>query len=274
MARASSNSGKPGGSEGKGGYTIRVTFSSLISAGIVTLIGLGWVFMLGVIVGRGYHPEQKVPELARILPAQPHTAPPAPAQAQRNDVIKAEELKFMNSLKGRPTGNNTTAAPASATATTAKAPQKAVEQKVVDQKGEKPAKPSAKELAEAKARDNARKAQEQKAEAARKAQAEKKAKADAAKTEAEKKDAFDYVYQVAAFKEEGPAKVMRGKLESAGLRARVETQKDKTVTWYRILVSFRGTPEDTRALRATLLQQGIDKIIMRSKVPATGKAKS
>jgi len=46
------------------------------------------------------------------------------------------------------------------------------------------------------------------------------------------------------------------------------------VTWYRILVSFRGTPEDTRALRATLLKQGIDKIIMRSKVPATGKAKS
>lgn len=273
MARASSNSGKPGGGEGKGGYTIRVTFSSLISAGIVTLIGLGWVFMLGVIVGRGYHPEQKVPELARILPAQPHTAPPAPAQAQRNDVIKAEELKFMNSLKGRPTGNNTTpTTTATAPAAPAKAQQKSAEKT-------EQAKPSAKELAEAKARENSRKAQEQKAEAARKAQAEKKAKAEAAKAEAAKaeaakNDTFDYVYQVAAFKDEGPAKTMRGKLETAGLRARVETQKDKTVTWYRILVSFRGTPEDTRALRATLLKQGIDKIIMRSKVPATGKAKS
>lgn len=263
MARASTSNGKQGGGEGKGGYTIRVTFSSLISAGIVTLIGLGWVFMLGVIVGRGYHPEQKMPELARILPAQPHLAPPPPAQAQRNDVIKAEELKFMNSLKGRPTGNNTTAAVAQA---------KPAEQKAADAK-----KPSAQEQAEAKAKDRSRKAQEQKAEEARKAEAAKKAKAEEAKAkaarEAAEKETFDYVYQVAAFKDEAPAKTMRTKLESAGLRTRIESQKDKSVTWYRLLVNFKGSPEDTRALRATLQKQGIDKIIMRSKVPASIKGK-
>lgn len=265
MARASSQNGKPK-TETKSGYTIRVTFSSLISAGIVTLIGLGWVFMLGVIVGRGYHPEQKMPELARILPASPQQAPPPAHQAQRNDVIKAEELKFMHQLKGRPTGNNATAAQAAVAPTPKPADNKRTE---AQRAAEVKAVAEAKTAADAKSASEARKAEAKRIAEAKKAQEQNAAQAAKAANET-----FDYIYQVAAFKEEAPAKTLRAKLESAGLRIRIESQKEGSVTWYRLLVNFRGTPEDTRNLKGTLQKQGIDKIIMRSKTPVAGKSKA
>ena len=49
-------------------YTISLSFSGLITSGIITIIAIGWIFAFGVIVGRGYNPEKKMPELARLLP--------------------------------------------------------------------------------------------------------------------------------------------------------------------------------------------------------------
>lgn len=42
-------------------YTISLSFSGLITSGIITIIAIGWIFAFGVIVGRGYNPERKCP---------------------------------------------------------------------------------------------------------------------------------------------------------------------------------------------------------------------
>ena len=69
-------------------YTISLSFSGLITSGIITIIAIGWIFAFGVIVGRGYNPEKKMPELARLLP--PPEGQDAPKEAK--GILKPEEL--------------------------------------------------------------------------------------------------------------------------------------------------------------------------------------
>ena len=76
-------------------YTISLSFSGLITSGIITIIAIGRIFAFGVIVGRGYNPEKKMPELARLLP--PPEGQDAPKEAK--GILKPEELTFMTDLK-------------------------------------------------------------------------------------------------------------------------------------------------------------------------------
>ena len=77
-------------------YTFSLSFSGLITSGIIAIIAIGWIFAFGVIVGRGYNPEKKMPELARLLPP-PEGAEEAPKEAK--GILKPEELTFMTDLK-------------------------------------------------------------------------------------------------------------------------------------------------------------------------------
>ena len=60
---------KKGDPLSKKSYTLKLTFSTIVTTCIVLFIGIGWSFVLGVMVGRGYNPEHKVPHLATLLPA-------------------------------------------------------------------------------------------------------------------------------------------------------------------------------------------------------------
>ena len=83
-------------------YTISLSFSGLITSGIITIIAIGWIFAFGVIVGRGYNPEKKMPELARLLP--PPEGQDAPKEAK--GILKPEELTFMTDLnQAQPAAN-------------------------------------------------------------------------------------------------------------------------------------------------------------------------
>lgn len=77
-------------------HTIQLSLSAIITSVIVLVIGLGWVFAFGVIVGRGYNPEKELPGMAVLLPAPRSEAAPEP------EILKPEELTFMNDLKQRP----------------------------------------------------------------------------------------------------------------------------------------------------------------------------
>lgn len=77
-------------------YTISLSFSGLITGGIIMIIAIGWIFAFGVIVGRGYNPEKKMPELARLLP--PPEGQPDEAKEAKG-ILKPEELTFMTALK-------------------------------------------------------------------------------------------------------------------------------------------------------------------------------
>uniref|UniRef100_B8DNX5 Sporulation domain protein n=1 Tax=Nitratidesulfovibrio vulgaris (strain DSM 19637 / Miyazaki F) TaxID=883 RepID=B8DNX5_NITV9 len=290
--------GTKDGGRKKGVYTINVTLPSLISAGIVAIIGFGWVFVLGVIVGRGYNPEERL-GIDRIMPK-----PAANASAGANPtpmpggVIKPEDLQFMDSLRAKPapiSGNAGVAVNASEiVAKNAKKDQKPdtkpdtkADTKADAKKDTKTAKTDTK--ADTKAAQKA----DTKADTKKDAQkdAKKTATATAAPKDARESrdskdtkdtkdtktaetkpadgDRFDYVYQVAAYKAADPANALKAKLEASGIKVRLDSSVENGVSWYRLNALFRGTPEDTRQLRAALSKHGIDKVILRSKTPVS-----
>ena len=85
MSQSSSGSSpRKGEALSKRSYTLRLTFSTLVTASILLCIGIGWAFVLGVMVGRGYNPEKKVPQLARLLPSEE-----SPEQAAKDKLDDA-----------------------------------------------------------------------------------------------------------------------------------------------------------------------------------------
>jgi len=281
--------GAKDGGRKKGVYTINVTLPSLISAGIVAIIGFGWVFLLGVIVGRGYNPEERL-GIDRIMPKPAVNATAGGGSIPMpGGVIKAEELQFMDSLRAKPapvSGNAGVAVNAS---------------EIVTRNGRKDQKPEPKtdtkkdvKTARADTKANSRTDSRTDSKTTQKAEAKPEAKRDDRKTAtttaaaskdtrdskdakdartAESKpadgDRFDYVYQVAAYKTAAPANALKTKLEASGIKVRLDSSVENGVSWYRLNALFRGTPEDTRQLRAALAKHGIDKVILRSKTPVS-----
>ncbi len=85
-------------------FTLELSPGGLIAAGFGALLCLVWVFILGVLLGRGYRPENDVPELTRIIPEPPRAEVVAArdkAEAE-SQVLKAEELDYMKSLHQKP----------------------------------------------------------------------------------------------------------------------------------------------------------------------------
>lgn len=80
-------------------FSFELTMSGLVSLGIVLVLGISWVFILGILVGRGYRPEEAVPELAQIMPSA--ETPTALESSQPPTVLKPEELQFMEDLQNK-----------------------------------------------------------------------------------------------------------------------------------------------------------------------------
>lgn len=81
---------------------------------------------------------------------------------------------------------------------------------------------------------------------------------------------FDYVLQVAAFKNSSQADTLREKLEGAGLRTRMAVEKapNGKARWYRVQVLLRGTEEDVTGAKDVLVRSGIKDAQVASKKPA------
>ena len=216
------------------------------SAGLMALIGaaaltLSLFFLLGVLVGRGHRPESAIPPIERMMPKeQPAAAGPA------TEILKAEELQYSDQLAKK----GTEAQPAKSidgperkTQEPAKTPDKAAD---------------AKKAAEAEAKA--------KAEAKTKAKTEAKAKAEA-KTKTGDGPRYDYVYQAGSFPDENQAKAFLKRVKATGLKASIENATDDGKPLYRVVVSFRGKPVETRELKAKLGTVGVPKPLMRSKTP-------
>ena len=71
----------------------KVDVAGLVKKSLFIVVAMTWTFILGVLVGKGYKPENAVPEIARIMPAQPEISPKKPK------MLTAEELGFYDRLK-------------------------------------------------------------------------------------------------------------------------------------------------------------------------------
>lgn len=79
----------------KGPFKIELGLTRALSVGAFIVLAMVWSFILGVFVGRGYNPEDVIPDIARVMP-DARTERQAPA------VLKPEELEFLDNLRAAP----------------------------------------------------------------------------------------------------------------------------------------------------------------------------
>lgn len=80
------------GKNTKGKFKIELNFTRALSIGALVILSMIWSFILGVFIGRGYNPEDVIPDISRIMPetSQERSVP---------RVLKPEELEFMDRLR-------------------------------------------------------------------------------------------------------------------------------------------------------------------------------
>jgi cell division septation protein DedD len=210
-------------------FTLELSTGGLIAAGFGALLCLIWVFVLGVLLGRGYRPENDVPELSRFIPEPPAAdiATDARPALKDNEVLKAEELDYMKSLH------------------------------------QKPPEPSRREKPKPKPKPVPKASSKTPREVVRKAAV----CPPSSTTTSSPKGMYDYTYQVAAFQERTSAAAFTRRLKKRGLRPGTESVQVGGKTWIRVLVHFRGRPEETARLKDVLQSMGISRVIMRGKTP-------
>ena len=82
-------------------FTFEISMSGVVSVGIVVVLGMCWVFILGILVGRGYKPETAVPQIAQMMPTTEAKLPDGEAKAPPS-VLKPEDLQFMEDVHNQP----------------------------------------------------------------------------------------------------------------------------------------------------------------------------
>lgn len=224
--------------------TLTMTWPRALFSAFFSLFVLVWVFIFGIMLGRGHNPEDVVPDLAKVMPA-----PQAREETLADGgVLQSRDLRYHETLKGKNAGDKPRAAPV-----TADPPKPAAQpERAAHTTAQAQQKPAGKPAAQPKPADKPVPPAKPAAPAAAASQ-------DTA--------VYNYVYQVAAFNNAPAAEGMRKKLTAGGLSANVATGASNGVTWYRILVAFKGTPDDTRKLREKLSVYGISHIILREKSP-------
>lgn len=280
---------KPQAPRPKRTFTVTVGLSTVISTILVVSAGFVAMFALGVLLGRGYDPEAGIPELERMMPQPGRPAAPivisdsdadaAPPPRPEDGILGQGDLAYPDSLRTpqpapRPREPQPARPPAAQTAT-----------QTTGQQTKPPAKPPAAQTAgQPPKQEQAKPARQQPAgsnatgapgltpltmtgtapvRTASQAQGQVQSQPQSGDQRV-----YNYVYQTAAYKDQASSDRFAAKLKSAGLNARTQQSADNGVTWYRVMVDFRGKPDDTDALRAKLQSLGVGKPIMKSKVAA------
>jgi len=215
----------------KRAYTLNLTFSTLLTAVIVALIGVSWVFMLGVMVGRGYNPDTKVREFTeRVLRGKQTPPVQEPPQA----ILRPEELQFGAALRDKPLHNGTAAAGTPAAQTTARQANSPAATGAVGNTATAQAVQPPTQLVPRGAQPTR----------------------------------FDFIYQVATFRDTEQADKLRERLEGEGVRTTLERTPTKDgKNLYKVLAVRRGTEEDNKQLLALLDRLRLGLPLLRSKKP-------
>ena len=266
------NGGGSSGGAKKRALTLSFSPAQLISSIAGLGIVLVWVFILGVILGRGYAPEAHIPELDRLMPKAEGVEAPrvitpdipqtnSTPESAASEVIQPGDMAYRQSLKnpsGQPSGQR---APAAQTATQPTRQTTPAAQQNAGQSAQQSGRQNAPAA-------SARNATQASASAQSGRPAAGTAATQAAQAGATNSQVFTYVYQVAAYKDQASCDALTAKLQKAGFSASTEKSESNGSTWYKTLISFKGTPDDVDGLRARLSAHKLDRLIMRSKTPA------
>ena len=78
--------------------TVTMGFPKAIFGVLFLLFILIWVFIFGIMIGRGHNPEDIVPELTKVMPTPSAPISP-PVDDGMNDVLKPQDLQYHDTLK-------------------------------------------------------------------------------------------------------------------------------------------------------------------------------
>jgi len=224
-------------------FSFEMSMSGLISVGIVVVLGMCWVFILGILVGRGYRPEAAVPQIAQMMPTTETAQPGGAAPAEPPKVLKPEELQFMEGLQGKdgtvvtdstqksPADGKKTAGPQGHDLPDAKVAPMGTATAATSIPAPPPVPPAARVVPPAPTKIKAEPA---------------KAKAERA---ADKKESgrFTASYQVASFKTKEQADNMIKELSRKGLSASIREGSAGNRKLFRVDVRLKGTESEIAA---------------------------
>ena len=88
-------------------FKLELGFSGVVYLGIFIVLGMVWAFILGGYIGRGYKPEDVVPEIAKIMPetkvrSNRTKSSPGTIATAKQEILKPEQLEFYDNLKTQP----------------------------------------------------------------------------------------------------------------------------------------------------------------------------
>lgn len=275
--------------EGPRKFSFEFTGPGLISVIVVGVLGIVWVFILGVLVGRGYKPENAVPQVAQIMPS---TAPSAQQENREPPtVLKPEDLQFQDTLQGKKPQETVTVdsakkpgdAPGDATLQGGSAPVNSlapasgapgapgsagatVSTTALEKtpaplpKGQVATSPAQPDRKTPKA-DPAKTTDPKDAKNAKAAKDSKESK-DAKAAKDTKSPKIQATYQIAALDKQSQAQSEVDRLAKKGVKASVEEAKVDGKTLYRVIVQVKGTDAE---IKKTLEKAGAKKPILRDK---------
>jgi hypothetical protein len=277
------NAGSKDGDMGGRRYSLTLGLPTVIGGLVVLCAGFVFVFVLGVLLGRGYDIEGRIPALQAILPTKAEPVPPVLTAA---DAPRPAEKTAASTAKS--SGDKSAAGKSAAgEGPDAPAPDRATGESGVLGQGELAYRTSLRAPAPDQADMRDKDEKKTLEDARRKAQDEKK-KAEDARRRAQdapsgtgpdlvaaavrelqprQETRYHYVYQAAAYKEQGPADRYTEKLRREGVGARTEKSMEKGVAWYRVMIDFTGAPDETDSLREGMRARGVPKILLKSKLP-------
>lgn len=249
--------------------------AGLFALFLFAIIALAWAFIFGLLLGRGYQPEELIPEIAQIMPTPP---PPPPNVAE---TLRPEDLNFYEQLKNIPireepvapnpqktrlllkeeknpdpirTEKNNQSLSKPKTITPEKLQQAAVKSEVQEQQ----APDETTKVQEQQAPDETTKVQVQQAPDET---TKKKTPVPPKKEEAR----FFYRYQIASLNDGATALGVQKTLEAKGMTASTTKIKVKGKNWYRIFVEIKGTEQDVKATAVKLKSMGFSDMILADK---------
>ncbi|MDR3073819.1 MAG: SPOR domain-containing protein [Deltaproteobacteria bacterium] len=231
--------------------TISLSLPKAVFGASLFFFVLIWAFIFGIMLGRGHNPEETIPGLAKVMPS-PSAPAEAPPQGDAGAVLRPRDLQYHDTLKGKDVPAKPPAAVQPPTASPSPAPSQPAPSPTV------PSPPAAQRPTPAPSPPSVPE---------RPQSAPKPVTAGETKA-GQRQTLYNYVYQVAAFTNGAAAETLRKRLQQDGLSVKVAESVSNTTTWYRIMVAFKGTPDDTNKLRDALAAHGIRTVILREKTPA------
>lgn len=188
----------------KGKFKIELNLAKALTFGAFVVLAMVWSFILGVFVGRGYNPEDVIPDIARVMPDARQEIP-----ASR--ILRPEDLDFFDRLRSASPSEQKISAPAREQTAKLTGPDP-----VIKVQPDPPADPVIKAQPDP----------------------------PAAPVPIPDTETFIYSYQVGSFQTLNRAAALQKQLAADGISASIADAFIENEPWYRVIVEFESSAPD------------------------------